>query len=136
MQTLLPSCPCEVWEKGGSDLKKQTPSYCAGLWSPLEVKFLSSAGAPTEYSNKNKRPVIIYRLGEGGERRILGGMTWFLGEQKGGSVVTEKPNGGISENFGRIQRGTTQTYLENEDMGGGGGIAKVIKLLGGFTSVK
>ena len=69
------SCPCEVWEKGGSDLKKQTPSYCAGLWSPLEVKFLSSAGASTEYSNKNKRPVIIYRLGEGGERRILGGMT-------------------------------------------------------------
>ena len=60
-----------------------------------------------------------------------------MGEQKGGSVVTEKPNGGISENFGRIQRGTTQTYLENEDMGGGGGgIAKVIKLLGGFTSVK
>ena len=44
-----------------------------------------------------------------------------MGEQKGGSVVTEKPNGGITENFGRIQRGTTQTYLENEDMGGGGG---------------
>ena len=53
MQTLLPSCPFEDWEKGGSDLKKQSPSYCAGLWSPLEVKSLSSAGAPTEYSNKN-----------------------------------------------------------------------------------
>ena len=32
---------------------------------------------------------------------------------------------GVDENFGRIQRGTTQICLENEDMGGG--IAKVIK---------
>ena len=39
--------------------KNKMPSYCAGLWSPLEVKSLSSAGAPTEYSNKNKGPVII-----------------------------------------------------------------------------
>ena len=31
-----------------------------------------------------------------------GGITWFLGEQKGGSVVTENPKGEISENFGRI----------------------------------
>ena len=34
---------------------------------------------------------------------ILGGIIWFLGEQKGGSVVTENPKGGITENFGRIQ---------------------------------
>ena len=37
-----------------------------------------------------------------------------------GSVATENPKGGIAENFGRIQRGTTQIFLENEDMGGGG----------------
>ena len=49
-----------------------------------------------------KGPVIIYRLG--GRGRILGGITWFLGE-KGGSVVTENPKGGIAKNFGRIQRG-------------------------------
>ena len=40
-----------------------------------------------------------------GGRRILAGITWFLGEQKGGSVVTENPKKGIIENFGRIQRG-------------------------------
>ena len=50
-----------------------------------------------------KGPVIIYRLGGGG--RILGGITWFLGEQKGGSVVTEFAKRGITESFVRIQRG-------------------------------
>ena len=54
-------------------------------------------------------PVIIYRLGG---RRILRGTTWFLGEQRGGSVVTENPKGGITENFGRIQRGDHSNWLE------------------------
>ena len=40
--------------------------------------------------------------------------------------MTEKPKGGITENFGRIQRGTTQVCLENQDIGVGGN-AKVIK---------
>ena len=44
---------------------------------------------------------------------------------KGGSVVTENPKGEITENFGRIQGGKNQIFLENEDMGWG--IAKVIK---------
>ena len=57
--------------------------------------------------------------GDGG-RRILGGITWLLGEQKGGSVVIENPKVGIAGNFGRIHRGTTQICLGNEDMGGGG----------------
>ena len=47
------------------------------------------------------RSLFIARRGE----RIWGGITLFLGEQKGGSVVTENPKGGINENFGRIQRG-------------------------------
>ena len=38
-------------------------------------------------------------------------MTCFLGEQKGGSVVTENPKGGITENFGRIQRGDHSNLL-------------------------
>ena len=42
-----------------------------------------------------------------------------MGEQKGGSVVTENPKGGIAESFGRIQRGTIQICLENERMGRG-----------------
>ena len=52
-----------------------------------------------------------------------------MGEEKGGAVVTENPEGGISENFGRIQRGITQMFLENEDGGVGGSqkSSKVIK---------
>ena len=38
-------------------------------------------------------------------QRILGGITLFLGEQKGRSVVTENPKQEITENFRRIQRG-------------------------------
>ena len=80
-----------------------------------------------------KGPVIIYRLGRRG--RILGGITWFLGEKKRGPVVTENQKGGIAENFGRIQRGgTTQICLENEGMWGGGGSRESHQeLLGGIT---
>ena len=52
-----------------------------------------------------------------------------------GSVATENPKGGIAENFGRIQRGTTQIFLENEDMGGGDRESHQM-LLGRITSVK
>ena len=51
---------------------------------------------------------------------------FILGEQKGESVVTENPKGGIAENFGRIHRGTTQICSKNEDEGGGEN-AEVIK---------
>ena len=63
-----------------------------------------------------------------------------MGEQKGGSVVTENPkanpkrtqaNPKTSEGF-RV--GITQTCLENED-GGGGDRESHQKLLGGITSV-
>ena len=53
------------------------------------------------------------------------GVTWFLGEQKGGSVVTENPKGGLLKTLEGLRGGTTQICLENEDMGEG--IAKVIK---------
>ena len=59
----------------------------------------------------DKGSVIIYRRGGG----ILGGITWFWGEQKGRSVVTKNPKGGITENFRGIQRGDHST------------VAKVIK---------
>ena len=58
-------------------------------------------------------------LGGGGEDHLIFRRT------KEGSVVTEDPKGGVTENFGRIQKEATQICLENEDMGGG--IAKVIK---------
>ena len=55
-------------------------------------------------------PVIIYRRGGGGGAEDFRGITWFLGEQKGGSVVTENPKEGITENFGRIQRGESLKF--------------------------
>ena len=58
----------------------------------------------------------------------------ILGEQKGGSVVTENPKWGIAENFGRIQRRTTQISLKNE--GVGEDRESYQKLLGGITLVK
>ena len=81
----------------------------------------------------SKGPVIIYRRGGwgGGGWTILGGFSWFLGEQKGGSVVTENPKGGITENLGKIQRRTTQICLENEDMEGGGGSRKTSTVIRG-----
>ena len=73
---------------------------------------------------KDQSPVI-YHLGGGG---ILEGITWFWREQKGGSVVTENPKGGITENFGRIQMGDHSNLLGKWRHGGWGwGIAKVIK---------
>ena len=51
----------------------------------------------------------------GGDRRILGGITWLLGEQKGGSVVIEIPKGGSLETLEGFRGGTTQICLENGD---------------------
>ena len=75
--------------------------------------------------------------GGAGEERCGGfwGITWFLEEQKGGSVLTEKRKGGVTENFGRIQRGGTQISLENEDLRGGDRESHQM-FLGGITSVK
>ena len=51
-----------------------------------------------------------------------------MGEQKGGSVVTENPKAGIAENFGRIQSGDHSNLLGKGRRGGEGGeIVKVIK---------
>ena len=44
-------------------------------------------------------------MGKGGGEGVLGE------QQKGGSVVTENPKGGIAENFGRIQRGDHSNLL-------------------------
>ena len=52
-------------------------------------------------------PYITLGVGRG----ILGGITSFLGEQNGGSVVTENPKAGMAENFGRIQRGDHSNLL-------------------------
>ena len=62
-----------------------------------------------------------------GERGGFWGDHFIFRRRKGGSVVTENPKGGITENFGRIQRRDHSNLLEKH--GGGGKIAKVIKRL-------
>ena len=52
------------------------------------------------YMKRNRSSFIAWR----GRGRILGGIIWFLGDQKGGSVVTENPKGEKAENFGRIHK--------------------------------
>ena len=50
------------------------------------------------------------------------GITYFLGEQKGGSVVTENPKGGSLKTLEGFRRGggeSTKICLKNEDMGEG-----------------
>ena len=87
-------------------------------------RLLFTKNDPSHVFARYLGPVIIYRLGRAED---FGDTTWFLGEQRGGSVVTENPKGGITENFGSIQKGITQFCLNNEDMGRE--IAKVIKCL-------
>ena len=64
-------------------------------------------------------PVIIYRLEE---QRILGGISWFLGEEKGRISRNWELK---REDHWRLWKdsegGTTQNCLENADMHGGGG---------------
>ena len=59
----------------------------------------------------------------GGGGRKLGEILSFLGRTKGGI----SPKGGSLKTLEGFNGGTTQICLENKDMWGGGGIAKVIK---------
>ena len=64
----------------------------------------------------------------------MGGDHLIFRRTKEGSVVTEDPKGGVTENFGRIQKEATQICLENEDMGGGDRESNQM-LLGRVTSL-
>ena len=64
--------------------------------------------------------------GGGWSEGFIGGITSFLGEQKGGSDVTENPKGGITDNLGKIQREDHSNLLAWGG-GGHGGIVKVVK---------
>ena len=55
-----------------------------------------------------------------GRAEDFGGITWFLEEQKGGSVVTENPKGVINVNFGRIPRGDHSNLFGKWRHGRGG----------------
>ena len=85
-----------------------------------------------------KEQVIIYRpVGRGGGgRRILGGNTWFLGEQKGGTVVTKNPKGRIAENFFKDSEGGPLKFVWKMKTWSGGDRKSHQKLLGGITSMK
>ena len=69
-----------------------------------------------------------YFFGGGGDHLIFR-------RTKEGSVVNEDPKGGVTENFGRIQKEATQICLENEDMAGGGGRESYQMSLGRVTSL-
>ena len=58
--------------------------------------------------------------------------------EKGGSVVTENPKGGIAKNFGRIQRGEPFKFAWKMEThgGGGGGWRKSTKVIRGISSSK
>ena len=82
-----------------------------------------------------KGPVIIYRLrggGGGGAEDFRADHLIFRRSKEGISSNLE-PKRGITENFARIQGGTTQICLENEDLGDR---ESHQMLLRGITSVK
>ena len=58
-----------------------------------------------------------------------GGDHLIFRRTKEGSVVNEDPKGGVTENFGRIQKEATQICLENEDMARGGGSRKLSNVI-------
>ena len=67
--------------------------------------------------NSAQRPILRDRslfIARGG----FWGITWFLGEQRWGPVVTENPKGEITENFGRIQSGSHSNFLRKWRRGG------------------
>ena len=90
----------------------------------------------------SKAPVIIYhRGGDGGGGRLdnFRGDHLIFGRTKGGISCNWEPKRGDHWKLWKdSEGGTTQIFLENEDMEGGGGDAKNIKsYLGGrITSVK
>ena len=92
---------------------------------PLDKHFtVNVSGKPSKLQLTIKGPVIIYRLRG---RRIISGITRFLGEKKGESVVTDNPKGGTLKTLEGFRGGTTQICLENEDMGGSRKSSKVIR---------
>ena len=64
-----------------------------------------------EVGVRDRSLFIVWGGGGGAGRGILEGITRRLGEQRGGSVVTENPKGGITGNFGRIQSGDHSNLL-------------------------
>ena len=61
---------------------------------------------------KTFRDRSLFITGGGGGSEDFGGDHLIFRRTEGGSVVTESPKGGITENFGRIQRGDHSNLLE------------------------
>ena len=76
-------------------------------------------------------PLFIEWGGGAGGRMIFGGITLYLGVQKGESVVTEKPKEGITENVGRIQRRDHSNLLRKWRHWGRGGSRKSLNVIRG-----
>ena len=125
-----------TWPKKNNNNKIKLPGQCTG--------------SKLNKGRRNTKTRSLYRHIErtghylspgggegGGDGGFFGGITWFLWEQKGGSLVTENPKEGITETYGRIQRANHSNLLgKRRHMGGGGGRENHQNLLGGITSVK
>ena len=97
MDILTRITPCyrkEEWHE-------QCEYYHYGIRSGKKLKFRDQS-------------LFIARRGVVGDL-FWGGITWLLGEQKGGSVVIEIPKGGSLETLEGFRGGTTQICLENGD---------------------
>ena len=75
------------------------------------------------------------RGGGGGGIEDFRGNHLMFGRTEGGISRNWEPKGRIAENFERIQKGTSQICLENEDIRGWDRESHQ-NLLGGITSVK
>ena len=64
-----------------------------------------------KFFDPRDRSLFIAKGGWGGGAGNFRGDHLSFKRTKGGSVVTENPKGGITENFGRIQRGNQSNLL-------------------------
>ena len=94
----------------------QWPHLSSIIAAEIHKTYINSISSDTNFGTGYYLASVVVEVVGGGGSSILGGITSFWGEKRGGSVVTENPKGG-----------TTQICLKNEDVGGGEGIPKVIK---------
>ena len=101
-------------------------------WNYYKLQQLSLLQSATDSSYK-LRQRFCYKV-RYGLLQIVTGITkcddYCKLRQYKDQFVTENPKGGITENFGRIQRGTTQICLEMKTWRGRGGRESHEMLLG------
>ena len=98
----------------------QWPHLSSIIAAEIHKTYINSISSDTNFGTGYYLASVVVEVVGGGGSSILGGITSFWGEKRGGSVVTENPKGG-----------TTQICLKNEDVGGGRGSRKSSKVTRG-----